>query len=263
MPEEQSRLSLLNELINERCLQLLSLQDGEKVIDIGSGLGQFTIAMARQVGPKGYCLGIERDENQLITAKKNQALCNDLHWVEFRQGDVTQLPLDPHQYGSFDIGHARFVLEHLSRPESALAELTKSVRTGGRVVVADDDHVSFLLHPDPPGFSAIWTAYMRSYDRLGNDPYIGRRLVSLLYDCGLRSIRNDVVFFGDCSGSATFNSYVSNLIGILESAREIMVEGNLIDSVVMDEALANLRRWALLPRAALWYQIYWAEGIKI
>jgi SAM-dependent methyltransferase len=187
----------------------------------------------------------------------------EISWVEFREGDATKLPLYDEQWDSFDVGHVRFVLEHLSKPETAVKELCRAVKPGGRIVIADDDHISFLLNPDPPGFSTIWNAYMRSYDRLGNDPYIGRRLVSLLYDCGLRKIKNDVVFFGDCSGSPTFESYVNNLIGILESARTTMLEGNLISERVMNEAISNLQRWAMLPYAALWYQIYWAEGVKV
>jgi SAM-dependent methyltransferase len=261
-PEEQRRLSLLNELINERCVHLLDLEGGEKIIDMGSGLGQFTLAMARKIGAQGKCLGIERDSHQLETADKNLAKQSEIKWVEFRQGDAENMPLSSDEWNSFDVGHTRFVLEHLSRPEIALRQLVKAIRPGGRVVVEDDDHFSMLLYPEPPGFSTLWTAYMRSYDRLGNDPYIGRRLVSLMYDTGLREIRNDVVFFGDCAGSATFKSYVANLVGVIESARKVMTEGNLISTSVMDESLQNLRQWAELPYAALWYQIYWAVGFK-
>jgi SAM-dependent methyltransferase len=261
-PEEQKRLSLLNALINERCIQLLGLEGGETVIDMGSGLGQFTLAMARKIGVHGRCLGIERDSHQLETANNNLAKQSEIRWVEFRQGDAENMPLRKDEWNSFDIGHARFVLEHLSQPEIALRELVKAVRAGGRVVLEDDDHFSLLLYPEPPGFSTLWTAYMRSYDRLGNDPYIGRRLVTLMYEAGLREIRNDVVFFGDCASSTTFKSYVVNLIGVIESARKVMTEGNLISTSVMDESLRNLRSWADLPNAALWYQIYWAVGFK-
>lgn len=261
-PEEQKRLSLLNELINERCIQLLGLEGGEKVIDMGSGLGQFTLSMAKRIGPKGKCLGIERDNHQLETANKNLAKQAGITWVEFRQGDAENMPLRKEEWNSFDVGHARFVLEHLSKPEIALRELVRSVRPGGRVVLEDDDHVSLLLYPEPPGFSTLWTAYMRSYDRLGNDPYIGRRLVSLMYNSGLREIRNDVVFFGDSAGSTTFKSYVANLLGVIETARNVMTEGNLISKVVMDESMQHLRAWSELPYAALWYQIYWAVGFK-
>ena len=39
--EEQERLSLMNDLINRACLRELDLPTGVRVLDVGSGLGQF------------------------------------------------------------------------------------------------------------------------------------------------------------------------------------------------------------------------------
>jgi hypothetical protein len=44
------------------------------------------------------------------------------------------------------------------------------------VVLTDDDHSVLRLHPEPPGLLAVWRAFVRTYDRNGNDPYVGRRL---------------------------------------------------------------------------------------
>jgi len=261
-PEEQHRLSVMNDLMNSRCLALMDLKMGERVIDIGSGLGQYTLEMARRVGDKGFCLGIERDPKQLEGANKHLVANIDVKCVEFRQGEVERLPLSGKELNSFDVGHARFVFEHLPKPEVAMRELVTAIKPGGRVVAEDDDHASLILFPESPGFSTLWNAYMRSYDRLGNDPYIGRRLVSLMYDAGLRNIRNDVVFFGDCAGTATFAHFVNNLIGVIESARSTMLTCNLIDERTMEEAFSQLRAWSNLPYAAMWYEIYWACGTK-
>jgi hypothetical protein len=140
--------------------------------------------------------------------------------------------------------------------------MAKAVKKGGRVVLADDDHELFKLFPEPAGFSTVWQAYIRSYDRLGNDPYIGRRLVSLLGQSGLRQITNNAVFFGDCAGSPTFSAYARNVIGILEGAKELMMKENLIDQVAFEEAIQNIEAWSTKPDAALWYTINWAEGVK-
>jgi len=58
----------------------------------------------------------------------------------------------------------------------------------------------------------IWRAYIRTYDRLGNDPFVGRRLVSLLHQAG-RCSPEHLIFFGGCSGQPVFADLVENLAG--------------------------------------------------
>lgn len=258
---EQDRLSKLNDLINGRCLQLVEIKGGDRVLDVGSGLGQFTIAMAELSGEGGKCLGIERDKAQLRTSLENLERSKK-SWVEFRHGNAVDLELHSDEWGSFDLAHTRFVLEHVQQPMKVLEGMAKAIRPGGRVVLVDDDHENFHLYPEPSGFSKIWRAYMGSYERLGNDPYIGRKLVSLLYQAGFKKIRNNVVFFGDNAGSSTFPAYSTNLITILMQAKEVMINESLIGVQDFHVAIASLREWSMLPNAALWYAVNWAEGTK-
>ena len=61
-PDEQRRLSALNDLMNERCLAELKVVAGERVLDFGCGLGQLSRAMARHSGVR--VVGIEASERQ-------------------------------------------------------------------------------------------------------------------------------------------------------------------------------------------------------
>lgn len=77
-------------------------------------------------------------------------LRRDLPGIERVQGDVTALP---YRAGSFDAAVCSYVLQHLERPERAVAELARVVAPGGLVLIAVPNSpqplklVLELLHP--------------------------------------------------------------------------------------------------------------------
>lgn len=261
-PDEQRRLSVLNDILNLACLRELDLRGGERILDIGSGLGQFTRAMARATGARGRVVGIEQDERQLAAASRLAALDGEADLADLRQGDALSLPLRAEEWGSFDVAHARFLLEHVPDPSAVVRAMVQAVRPGGRVVLADDDHDLVRLWPEPPGFMAVWQAYIRIYDRLGNDPFVGRRLVSLLHAAGAAPVRNTWVFFGGCAGAPVFPAVVDNVAGILNGAREAIVSIARTEPDSFDRALAAFKEWSTRPDAAFWFGVSWAEGIR-
>jgi SAM-dependent methyltransferase len=259
-PEEQRRLSLMNDvLLNPAELRELDLRGDESIIDFGSGLGQFTRAMARAV-PRGRVVGIERDEEQLAGAKRLAANDGEGDIADFRRGDVIALDLPEREWGTYDVAHARFVLEHVADPLRVVRNMVRAVRPAGRVVLADDDHDVLRLWPEPPGFNELWRAYIRTYDRNGNDPYIGRRLVALLHAAGAQPVRNAWIFFGACAGMEIFDVLAANMVGVVVTARRRMIDGDLSSESAFDEAIRNYRDWARRPDAALWFSMCWAEG---
>jgi SAM-dependent methyltransferase len=259
---EQCRLSVLNDLINEASLRELKLRGGESILDVGSGLGQFTRAMARVAGPGSRVLGIERDAQQLDKARRVARDEGEENLVEMRAGDALALPLRDEEWGSFDVAHARFILEHVREPLAVVRAMVRAVRPGGRLVLEDDDHAVLRLWPEPPGFGLIWNAYIRTYDRLGNDPYIGRRLVALLQQAGATPVRNTWLFFGSCAGNSAFDPIVRNMINILEGARETILTHGLLEPEYCEEGIAALHAWMRRSDAALWYATCWAEGVR-
>jgi len=260
-PEERHRLSLLNDILNESCLRELNLKSGENVLDVGSGLGQFTHLIARTVGNDGQVVGIERDHAQISQAKTLAESSDETRFVEFRRGDALDLPLHKSEWGTFDVAHARFLLEHVPQPALVIAQMVRSVRPGGKVFVSDDDHGDFRPWPEPTGFQALWQAYVRSYEILGNDPYVGRRLVSLLRDGGMTSIRYSCVFFGGCAGNDRFVAIAENLIGALAGAKEAMLSSGLLDEDSFHTGMNGLDQWKAHSSSALWYSVCCAEGI--
>ena len=253
-PDEQARLARLNDLLNERSLREMALRCGEKVLDVGSGLGQLTRGMARQVGT-ACVVGVERSEAQLAEARRLASLAGEDGAVEFRQGEAARLPLRDEEWGTFDVAHARFVLEHVPDPAAVVRGMVRAVRPGGRVILEDDSHEIFRLWPEPPGFGRLWQCYLRTYDRAGNDPLVGHRLVSLLHQAGAEPERNTWLFFGACAGQADLlGAFVDNLVRILQGVRGPILDLGEVEPALFDGCLAGIRTWGERPDAALWYR---------
>jgi SAM-dependent methyltransferase len=262
-PVEQERLSRLNELLNEGSLRELALAPGERVLEFGSGLGQFARAMARRVGSSGRVVGIERSAEQLARAAELARAAGEAGLIEMREGDVSAPPLAPDEWGGFDVAHARFLLEHVPDPLAVVRQMVRAVRVGGRIVLEDDDHDRLRLWPEAPGFATLWDAYVRLIHVNDNDPYVGRRLVGLLHRAGARPRRTAVVFFGGCAGSPELATMIENIVGLFEGVRERMLEKSLIAERDYQRAIASLRAWGERPDAALWYEVLWAEGVRV
>ena len=261
-PEEQRRLSLMNDvLLNPASLRELALSGDERIVDFGSGLGQFTRLMARAV-PRGRVLGVERDAAQIAKARELAQQDRDAPSIEFREGDVLNPPFRDDEWGTFDVAHARFVLEHVPDPLRVVQNMVRAVRAGGRVVVADDDHDIMRLSPEPPGFTKLWRAYLRSYERNHTDPIVGRRLVSLLHEAGAAPRRNTLIFFGGCAGMPHFDVLAANLIGVIVPARQLIIDNDLLAQSAFDDAIAAIEAWSRRPDSALWYAMHWAEGVR-
>lgn len=260
-PEEQTRLSVLNDLLNVGSLRELHLRGGEHILDVGCGIGQLSRAMARVTGVR--VLGVERSAAQIAEGERQAAQAGETALAEFRQGDALGLPLRDEEWGTFDVAHTRFLLEHLRDPLPAVQAMVRSVRPGGRIVLEDDDHDLLRLWPEPPGFADLWHAYQRSYEYLGNDPAIGRRLVALLVQAGAVPVRNSFIFFGSCAGAPNFSHYAENLIGVINGARNTLVDAQLMSVAIFDAAIVTLREWSRDRSATLWYAVSWAEGRRL
>ncbi len=206
-------------------------------------------------------MGVERDEQQFKQAGDLASERGERELVEFRLGDALELPLSDAEWGTFDLAYCRFLLEHLSDPIIAVSQMAKAVRPGGRIFLVDDDHDYFHPWPEPENFQPLWQAYVRSYEHLGNDPYIGRQLVVLLQQAGLTSVQNSSIFFGGCAGNDSFQSVAGNLVSALAGAKETIFSSGLLDQATYERGMKGLKVWTERPDSALWYSICCAEGV--
>src|SRR5262252_10688240 len=59
--------------IAERLFREAGIGPGQRVLDLGSGMGDVAILLARLVGPSGEVVGIERDASSIARAKARVA----------------------------------------------------------------------------------------------------------------------------------------------------------------------------------------------
>lgn len=259
-PDEQRRLSRLNALVNASSLAAIAPRPGERVIDFGCGLAQLTRDLARATGVRA--LGLERSEAQRAEAQRQAEAAGEGALVELRAGDVLDPPLAAGEWGGFDLAHARFVLEHVPDPARVVAHMARAVGPGGRVALEDDDHDVLRVWPEVGELPELWRAYVATYTRLGNDPYVGRRLVALLHDAGLAPVTNGWLWFGGCAGDEHFPALVTNMAGLIAGAREAILAAGAFDPPRFDAALHAIAEWGARPDAALWFARCRAIGVR-
>lgn len=137
-------LYLTPDVVAQRCqvLKALELKQGERVLDIGSGPGLLACDIAASVGPAGRVCGIDISEDMLTMSRRR---CADQPWTEFQKADATKLPYPD---DSFDTAVSTQVYEYVADVPTALAELHRVVRPGGRVVVVDTDYGSLVINTE-------------------------------------------------------------------------------------------------------------------
>lgn len=259
-PPEQERLARLNSLINDSCLREIDPRPVERALDVGCGQAQFTRALAHAT--KALAVGVDRDPTQLAEAHRLAVAADDAHWVSLRQGDAAQLPLADEEWGSFDLAHARFVLEHVNDPAAVVRSMVRALKPGGRIVLADDDHDVLRMWPEPAGTMEVWRAYIASYLHHGNDPHVGRKLTALIHDAGAKPSRSTWIWFGACHGHPDFAPLIENMASILRGARASILATRQIDDAGFARGLQGLSSLLHRPGASLWFAICWAQGRK-
>src|SRR5690606_14721310 len=133
-------------------VSLLPPLEGRRVVDIGCGMGTFTIECARR---GARALGVDPAPAALPAARR-VAEAEGVRNAWFARADGVRLPLAD---GSVDLALAADVTEHLDEATlaSLLAEAARVLRAGGRLVLytPSPTHVferlreSRLMNPDP------------------------------------------------------------------------------------------------------------------
>lgn len=108
------------------------VDEGSRVLDVACGTGAASRSAARRAGPSGSVTGVDLGKPTLAVARSKPA-DPDAAPVEYLQGDATALPVGD---GAFDVAICQQGLQFFPDKPSALAELRRALRPGGRLGIA-------------------------------------------------------------------------------------------------------------------------------
>jgi len=182
----------------EDLVDRLDVRSGECVLDVACGTGAVTRVLAGRVGPQGEVVGVDLNPAMLA-----QAESLGLDRVELREADATQLPFGD---AEFDLAVCQQGLQFVPEPASAIAEMGRVLRPGGRVGLAcwnspseNPSSAAILASAEAVGWNEGAAGFARAFS-LG-DP---ERLEALLREAGFEGIRisrqEKVAVFPDIPG---------------------------------------------------------------
>ncbi len=157
----------------------LGLCAGQRLLDVGCGLGDATLALAADLARDGEVVGVDISAAMIAgaQARARGQRCR----VHFCTGDALGLDeSDDH----FDVVRSERTLQWLSDPAAAVAEMARVVRPGGLVSLIDTDWSTFEIDVGDEDLARRVRDAMRVERRRPTD--IGRRLAEVARSAGLR-----------------------------------------------------------------------------
>ena len=173
---------LTSDVVQQRraTLRAFMLRPGERVLDVGSGPGLLAAEMAQEIGPGGQVTGIDISDSMLTLGQRRCADLGRAGRVSFVKADATALPFAD---ASFDAAVSTQVYEYVADLSTALAELHRVLRPGGRALILDTDWDSIVWHAtDPARMGRVLATWTQRFA----DPHLPRTLASQLRAAGFR-----------------------------------------------------------------------------
>lgn len=108
-------------------IERLNIRSGERVLDIGCGIGGTPAALADAAKPGGHVTGIDLLPEAIHLLRRE---CHDRPALDFIIGDAANHAFPPLRY---DAAFSRFGVMFFSEPVAAFANIRAALRPGGRL----------------------------------------------------------------------------------------------------------------------------------
>lgn len=170
----------------KKSFQLLNPKEGSRILEVGCGLGQDAMAIARMIGKMGNVVAVDSSQKMIEAACKGPMEADS---VRFCLADACNLPF---ANSAFDGARADRVLQHISDPRKAFAEMVRTVKDKGKVVVYEPDWGTFIISP---GQKEICRTMAQLFGDTFPSGWIGRQLPVFFREEGLEKIQIEAKTF--------------------------------------------------------------------
>jgi SAM-dependent methyltransferase len=167
-----------------RMRELLALESGQTVLDVGCGVG-FEACRLAQGHPGNTVIGLDRQAMLDVAARRAEQLGVTVRWLS---GEAEAIPLPENVV---DACFTERVLKYLPDPAAGIAEMVRVLKPGGRIACFELDYAATLLNGEVTMAGAVGDLLNASV----SEPRMGRRLPGLLHNAGLREVTFEMVAF--------------------------------------------------------------------
>ncbi len=144
---------------------------GDTVLDVGCGMGYFTLSLARLVGAEGKVIAADLQEEMLAGLRRRAQRQGLLERIGFQLSEPDQIGVTE----PIDFALAFWMVHEVKRPDLFFGEICAYLREGGTCLVAEP-----LIHVSESGFeSSISVAEAAGFDLAGR-PKISLSRAALL-----------------------------------------------------------------------------------
>jgi ubiquinone/menaquinone biosynthesis C-methylase UbiE len=114
----------------EKLVPQFGLEQGQNILDVGTGTGVLIPHLIREVGPDGSVTAIDYSENMIKICKTKHSHHKNVN-IELKNIEEDAFPTE-----SFDAVICFGVFPHLKNKEKALRNINRTLKRGGKLVIA-------------------------------------------------------------------------------------------------------------------------------
>jgi len=158
----------------------MNLIIGNKVLDLGCGIGGATFPIADEIGPTGLVAGVDISSAMIEVANRR---AHKRPECEFQVADARAIPYPD---GFFDAARTERLFLYLPNRHAVIREMMRVVKTGGTVCLIDTDIDSTAIYSTKHALARKMTSIVAA--SMPN-PNSARELPALARQAGLRDIK--------------------------------------------------------------------------